>query len=315
MDYGDLFTRAWRIVWHNKFMFVLGFLAALGSSAGNNFRYSFDADEIPPGFEPQIELFLERFVPILLGLMCLAILIGVVLWLVRLTAQAGMISAAARLENGEKVTFGEAISAGLGKLGRMVGINLVLYGPFILVVLVLVGFIFLLVGVAIGGQIFESGEGFLEGILGSLAIFVGCLALMFCFLLPIMLVISVIYPFAQRGAVLQDLSVMESIGHGWQVVKSNLVEVIILVLFFLVLGIVFGFAVFLITLPLTFLAFMPVLVDVITSGTFAPGNFILLACGGFVLAVVIALVNAVLVTFRSATVTLAYQQFIAKAAK
>jgi len=101
MDYGQLLTNAWRIVWSNKFLLILGFLAALGSagsSSNSNFSYTVSGDELPPGFAENIELFLAGFAPILMGLICLGFVLVIVFWLVRLTAQGGLISAAARLE-------------------------------------------------------------------------------------------------------------------------------------------------------------------------------------------------------------------------
>ena len=44
MDYGKLFRRGWEIVWQNKYLFILGFLAALGGggggNSGSNFNYN-----------------------------------------------------------------------------------------------------------------------------------------------------------------------------------------------------------------------------------------------------------------------------------
>ena len=36
MDYGEIITRAWNITWKNKFLWVLGFLAALTSIGSNS---------------------------------------------------------------------------------------------------------------------------------------------------------------------------------------------------------------------------------------------------------------------------------------
>ncbi|MGD8857506.1 MAG: hypothetical protein PVG33_14325, partial [Chloroflexota bacterium] len=135
MDYGQLLRDAWYVVWNNKFLLILGFLAALGSgvsSGNNNVSYNLNADEIPPAFGERVDIFLAHFAPIVIGLMCLVVFVGVLFWLIRLTAQAGLISAADRLHNGEKVTLVEALRSGLGKLGRMIGVYLILYGPFLL---------------------------------------------------------------------------------------------------------------------------------------------------------------------------------------
>lgn len=312
MDYGDLFSRAWRIVWHNKFMLVLGFLAALGATSANSFNYRFNLDELPPGFETRIDPLVTNFLPIIISFACLAFFIALVLWLIRLTAQAGLISAASRLDLGEKVTFGEAISSGIGKLGKMVGINLLLYGPFAILVAVLIGVGLVLGVAAFGASLPSSDEAIMSIIAGSLALFVACLGLFLCLLLPIWLVLTVIYPFAQRGAVLHDLGVVDSISHGWQIVKSNLGDVILLVIIFLVLGIGFGLVVALLMIPLAFLFFTPILVDVVMNGSFASGNLVLLFCGGLIFGVIVAALNAILVSFRSASVTLAYQRFVEK---
>ena len=127
MDFGNIFSRAWRICWDNKYLFILGFLAALGSAGSNpgqQFNYSFSGDEVPPAFFRNLDRILEIAVPIILGLICFAFLMGLILWLVRLTAQAGLISAAARIDAGEKVSFGQAFSAGTSYLLRFVGLNL-----------------------------------------------------------------------------------------------------------------------------------------------------------------------------------------------
>lgn len=314
MDYGELFSRAWRIVWHNKFMLVLGFLAALGATSTNSFNYRFNLEDLPPGFETRIEPFMASFLPIIITLACLALFVTLFLWLLRLTAQAGLISAASRLDLGEEVSFGEAISSGIGKLGKMVGINLLLYGPFAILVAVLIGVGLVLGLAAFGASLPGSEEDIMSVIAGSLVLFAACIVLFLCLLFPIWLVLTVIYPFAQRGAVLQDLGVVDSIGHGWQVVKSNLGDVILLVIIFLVLGIGFGIVVALLMIPLAFLSFTPILVDVLMNGSFAPGNLVLLFCGGLIFGVIVAALNAILVSFRSASVTLAYQKFVEKKA-
>jgi len=150
-------------------------------------------------------------------------------------------------------------------------------------------------------------------IAGSLAIIIVCIGLMACFLIPVWLVLTVIYPFAQRGAVLQDLRVIDSIRHAWQIIIANIGEVTLLVLFFIAIAIGFGIVVGLLMIPLAFLAFFPVIMEVIMTGSFDPGNIILVLCGSLLVAIVIALLNSIIVAFRSTTITLAYQQFISQA--
>ncbi|KAA3664584.1 MAG: hypothetical protein DWQ04_04945, partial [Chloroflexi bacterium] len=139
MDYGDLLKRSWHIVWNNKFMFVLGFLAALGSgggsgggNSGTNFSPSSsggDEFNLPPEFAANIEQYWAEFAGVLIALVCFFVILGIVFWLVSLVGQTGLISSAARIDAGEEATLGEAFAEGTAKLGNMIGLNLVLSGP------------------------------------------------------------------------------------------------------------------------------------------------------------------------------------------
>ena len=318
MDFGNLLKRSWDIVWNNKFMFVLGFLAALGSGGtggggGGSGRYNFGPGDVPSEAIEQMRQFWAQYGALVIGLICAGIIIAVILWLVRLTAQTGMIEAVSRIEAGEKVTFGEAFSAGTAKLGRMVGVNAVMYGPFTLFGVLMGGLALAFVGAAIGSEISGASSVDVEALFGGfgvLGILFACLA---CLLVPLGIFVSAIYPFAQRGAVLQDLSVVDSIRHGWQVVKANASDVILLILLFIVLGIVFGFASLIILLPLALAALGPGIAAIaIGGGSVGVGEVALLAGGGICLGLVGAAIGSILTAFRSTAVTLAYQEFISK---
>ncbi len=48
MDYSKLFSRAWDIIWKNKFLILLGVLIALsggGSNGGNPSQFTFRGEE------------------------------------------------------------------------------------------------------------------------------------------------------------------------------------------------------------------------------------------------------------------------------
>ena len=321
MDFGNLFSRAWRICWHNKFLFVLGFLAALGSgSVGSGStpqaNFSFSEDELPPGMEQNLERFFTEIVavgvPLLVTLLCLALFAGLILWLVRLSAQAGLISAASRLDAGATVGLGEAFRTGIGYLARMVGLNLLLYGPFILVGLLAAGFGFFSFFGIFASEI-TTGSPPPEQIMGGFGLLALCLCLLACILVPIWVLVAVIYPFAQRGLVLGNLGVVQSIRHGWDVVRANAGEILILILFFLVLGLLSGIVTALVMLPIGLLAFGPAVFDLIGGAAPSAGDVLFLIFGGLLMLVASAVVNTLLITYRSVTVTLAYEEFVGKA--
>jgi uncharacterized membrane protein len=133
--------------------------------------------------------------------------------------------------------------------------------------------------------------------------------------MPLLLLINVIYPFAQRAAVLDNYGVFDSIRHGWQTVREHIGDVLILVIIFVPICIIYGMAVFAITLPLAAVALVPATVKSITSGSLRAGDFILLACGSLISALAIAFASSLLVTFRSTAITFTYQEFQTKALK
>jgi hypothetical protein len=304
-------------------MLVLGFLAALGSGVGgsgggNNSNYTFDGSEFDampfetiPEISENLVAIMAAAGAVIAGLICFLFIIGIVLWLVRLTSQAGMIDAAYRLDAGEKVTFGEAISAGWHKLGRMIGINIVLFGVFIL--MIIIGVLVLALGVgatAAGASISEGDVGALFAGLG-MGIF-ALICCLFCVFLLVAIVVNVLYPFAQRAAILEDMGVIASIGRGWQVIKENLGEVIILLLLFLLLGFLVGAVTFAVFIPVAALSFIPMAIRLFGGGTFEVMD-ILVASGGLLCMILFgAAINAIFVAFRSTVFTLAYGEFTSK---
>ncbi|MCP4424163.1 MAG: hypothetical protein GY803_06705 [Chloroflexi bacterium] len=318
MDYGSLLRRSWDIVWNNKFMFVLGFLAALGgggSNGGGGGRTNYDVgsgDFTGEGLE-QFRTFWAQYGALMIGLICAAVIVSFILWLIRLTAQTGMIESVSRIEAGEKVTFGEAFSAGTAKLGRMVGVNVVMYGPFTLLGLITFGVGAATFGTAVAAGLSGASSSDIEALFGGMGIAGICAACLGCLLIPLLIVVTTVYPFAQRGAVLQDLGVIDSIRHGWQIVKNNVSDIILLIILFIVLSVVFGLVAMVVLLPFALVALGPGFFSLIVNeGSFGVTEIALLAGGGICVGLVGAAVNSILTAFRSTAVTLAYQEFVNK---
>jgi hypothetical protein len=318
MDFGSILSRAWRIVWNNKFLMVLGFLSALGGGGvggGNGSRFNFGGDEVTlsPRVAEDVGRFVSGYGALLAGLACVLFVVFIILWLLRLTAQGGLISAAARIDSGETVTFSEAFSAGTGHLMRLVGINLLMYGPFVLVGLLTAGVSVATIGSAILSDL-SGNVADLEAVFGGTAIIMSCLVCFACLLVPLVILVTAIYPFAQRGAVLQELSVMDSVRHGWNIFRSNLANIILLALLFLFIGLVFGGIVLVVLLPLALLSIGPAMFEMITSNTLQAVDIITVAAGAICVTLVGAAVNAIMIAFRSTAVTLAYKEFAQKTA-
>jgi hypothetical protein len=121
---------------------------------------------------------------------------------------------------------------------------------------------------------------------------------------------SFLYPFAVRGLVLRDLGVVNSIRHGWQVLRKNLGNILVLAIVFLVIGIVIGLVGVLIAGLLAAPFVAPIFLALIRETGISTPSILLAVVGGILFVLVAAAVNSILVAFQSTTFTLAYQDFV-----
>lgn len=309
MEYGRLFSRAWEITWENKYLWVLGFLVALGTGGGGSSgRANFNTGG-GTGTGTQFENFFEQYGALLAGLVCLVLIIGIVLWLVRMVAEAGLINAVERIEEGGKLTLGEAFSSGTPFLGRMVVLNLLIYLPVIVATVLGVGTVLAIGGATIFGAAAADSP---EAIVGSLGILFPCLCLLICLIAILGIAIGLIYPFAARHAVLGNMGAIDSIRNGWNLFRNNLGEVIVIWLIFFVIGLVFSFIAAAVLLPLGFLAAGPAFVRAMSGGEVGVLEIAPIVVGGLCIGVLGALINSVLTTYQSAVFTLAYRELAEK---
>jgi hypothetical protein len=309
MDYLDTIKRGFAHTWNNKFLWALGFLAALGSGSGfSNSNYSFNSGDtaaLGQWLTP------ERMAALTGGLIafsCVAVIVGLLLWLVSLGARGGLIGAVAQLEQGTaKPTFRSAFGMGWKKVGRLALMTLALFAiPFILVIMLVVGFIALAGGAAIMSAGMEDPTAIGAGI-GGLALVFVCLM---CLMIPFFLALSFIYPFAFRGIILRDLGVMDSIRHGWQTLKQHLGEIILLALAFFLINIIILIVALAILVPVGLAVGVPLVALSGSDATVLQG--VLAVLGIIVGLVVFALISAIATAWQSSTFTLAYLQWTGK---
>lgn len=309
MDYMGTIRRGLEHTWKNKFLWVLGFLAALGSGSGfSNSNYSFNS-----GDTAALENWLtpERAAALTAGLTafaCVAVIVGIILWLVSLSARGGLISAVAQLETGSaKPTFGSSFRAGWRRVGRLVGMTILLFIiPVILVGILLAAFLVPVTGMAVAAGSADDPSGLIAGM--------GGMALLFCCLLIgvilVSFVLSLIYAFAFRGIILRDMRATESIRHGWQVLKSNLGDILLLGLAFFLIGIAVLILATAILVPVALVVGVPIIMLAQSDATFLQG---LLAVLGILIGIIVfALISAFTTAWQSSTFTVAYLQWTGK---
>lgn len=307
MDYGEILGRSWRIAWNNKFLWVLGFLAAFTSGGGN---VSFSSPgELPAGMEMPD---LAELVPRVIAIVCIALFFGLLLVLLSLMARNGLIYAADQLDEGRHVTLGDAFGAGWRALGRVIGVALLLYLPLILLAVIII----MLATAGALGSFTALDPTQLEAEGSEFGLLIICLALLICCLAVLIGVVSIVLlfirAFAVRGVVLQGLGVVEAIRHGWQVLRNNLPETIVLALIFFFMNVLLSLALLVVLLP-----FIVIVVVALASGDFQMDDLGLAAlvpivATGLCYALLAAALSSIFVTWQSTAFTLAYREFTAK---
>lgn len=305
MDYGAVLSRAWQIGWRNKALWILGILAGCSSSgrggggqSTSGFRgYQFDGSDLPNGVNGNFQGF-ERFLSdngsvvllIVLGLSCLAIVIGLFFLALGVIGQGGLIGGYIKADEGAKVTLGEAFNFGLQNFWRLLGIRVVFW---------LVGFVVAIVLVlgAVGFGIITLGIGLL------------CLIPLICLLIPLALALDAYIVLTMIAAVDEDLGVMESFGRSWAVLRANLGPVVVMGLVLIIGGGIVS--------ALIFLPFVGVVVPAVTG--FLVGSDVAVRSGvalsalclvaGIPLAIAL---NGVITTFITGAWTLTYRRITGK---
>lgn len=303
MDYMGTLRRGWQISWNNKWLWILGFLAALGGGGGANSSYNMNSGDMGTTTGSLSPGAMAALTGGVLLIACIAAIIGILLWLVSLAAKGGLITSVAELDRGQKSSFGQAFRQGWRKLLPLVGMTILIFAVvIILFIILIVGFGATLAGAVAAGSSGESNA--LATILGTAGVIFLCLL---CILIPLTLVINLIYPFAYRGIMLRNLGVMDSIRHGWRVLRAHLGEILLLGLAFFIINLIISAVVAGI---IGLLGVSTGLFSLMMTGGELTTAQMVGAIGGVVVTLVIfAIISAIFTAWRSATFTLAYEQW------
>ena len=242
MNYGEVLSKSWKIIWKHKVLWIFGILAGCGSAragggGGGNFNYSFQQGELPPALENffrQFERIPDWQVVLGIGALILFVLLLVVLAVFLSTVgRIGLIRGAQQADGDEaRLTFGGLFSGSMAYFWRVFGLNL-------------------LVGVAI---LLIVGLLFVMGVLGAIATFgmlLICLIPLICVFIPLMWLVGIVVEQANIAIVVENTGVIAGLKRGWQVFRDNLGAMIVMGLILILgVGLVGGF---IIGLPLVFI--------------------------------------------------------------
>jgi len=308
MDFGEVLSPAWQIVWKYKVLWIFRILAVCGSGQSNTFNYQFNSNDtnqwfgrdlqLPP-FLKSLEYRLENMGPgevfaFVGAAVCIGIFLAVLGLLLSSLGKIGLIQGTAQAEAGiTSLSFRELYESGKPYFWRVVGLSL-LIGLAFLVVFGAVGAFFAIMAVI------------------TLGLGVLCLLPLICILVPAAWLAGIVIEQATVALVLEDLSITAALERGWQVFRDNLASMVIMGL---ILGIGLGLiAGFLIGLPM-FVVLAPIFYGLVEGGTQAVRSGFLVAGICFVIYLPIAIVlNGVLQAYIKSAWTLTFLRLTAPAA-
>jgi hypothetical protein len=246
MNYGEVLTRAWKIVWKFKVLWIFGILASCGTGSsngnnGNNVSYQLSSGEVPPQVA-QYFSGLERLTNdmwwifgLLICLTCVLVLVAIFLTTI---GKIALIKGTLKAEEGaERMGFIELFNESMPYFWRVFGLSILLFIVFFLL--------------AMFGVLVFMGAAVLT--FGIAAI---CLIPLCCLMIPVMWAISVILEQAYIAIVVEERGIADGLSRGWEVAKSHwepmLVMGVILILGAVIVGLVIAIPIMMITFPLFF---------------------------------------------------------------
>lgn len=263
---GEILTRSWQIIWKHKVLWIFGVFAVFagggsGGGGGGNTGYRTSSDEFPfsteqfrqfeRGFE-QAARFIEQNLWVIFAFAAFVIVLAFLFYALGIMGRIGLIRGVTKVERGaERLVFGELWSESMPYFWRVFGLNFLIGLAFVLIFIPLVLF-----------GVLTAGIGFL------------CALPLICILIPVTWAVMVVLEQAQAAIVIEDLGMWDGFKRGWEIVKSNAVNFIILALVLFIGGAIVGVV---IALPI-FLAVVPIIIGAGSLRETLTPVYIALAC-------------------------------------
>jgi hypothetical protein len=298
MNIGEVLSKAWKIIWKHKVLWIFGILAGCsggGGGGGGNSVFSYQ-ERAPSDIQPFFDQFANipgwLIALIVAGIVILIFLLVVLVIFLGTVGRIGLIQGTQQVEQGaERLSFGEVFRGSLPYFWRVFGLNL-LFGLAVFLVIIILGVAFLIF------TVFTIGFGAL------------CIFPLICVLIPVGWLVGVYLEQVNLAMVIENLGIPAGVQRGWEVFRNNLGTMIIMGLI-LYLGVsLIGSLV--IALPFGLIV-VPVLIGVMAGTDVAQMSSFLLAAICFIAYLpVLILLNGVLRAYIESAWTLTYLHLTGK---
>ena len=209
MNYGEVLSKAWQIIWKHKVLWIFGILAGCsrGSSGSGNVNYAFSRGDMPRWFDNyswQFNQMSNGQIAALVGVGILVILVLVVLAIFLNTiGRIGIIRGTQQADLGAiSVTFGDLFRGSLPYFWRVFLLNLLVGLVIALIVLVFVS-----LGVVVG--------------ILTLGLALLCLIPLICLIVPLAWLVTIFLEQANIAIVVENVGIMDGLRRGWEVFTKN----------------------------------------------------------------------------------------------
>jgi hypothetical protein len=266
MDFGEVLSRAWQIIWKHKVLWIFGILAGCSNANGGGANFWNEVQRRTP---PQTQRFFDQFnylsnwqIALIIGAILLVVLLLVILAIFLGTiGRVGLVRGTLQADQeANHVIFGELFSGSLPYFWRVFGLNLIVGLASFFLVLILIAPFVLFAIVTLG--------------LGVL-----CIIPLLCLLVPFFWLVGLVIEQANIAIVIEDVGIVEGLQIGWDVFRNNFGAVFIMGLILsLGINLIGGF---IISIPLAIVA-VPAIVSFATGTQRALGGGLLVAALCFV---------------------------------
>ncbi len=306
MDYGEILSRAWQIIWKHKILWIFGILASCGSGSnnlGNNSRYTNRGGPNP--FDRWFGgISSEQMTMIIVVAVAVSCILFLLVTFLSTMGRIGLIRGASRADQDLEthLAFGDLFREGMGYFWRVFLLNLGLGLLALLLVIMLIAPVLVAGGVGLVAA--DGPRGAAAGLGAGMILFMFCLC---CLLVPIFMLLGVILEMVYNAMLVEDLGIGAGIARGWQVFKANLGSIVLLwAILVLAIGLIGGF---IIGAPLFLIALPALAGSMGGQGSTGIGLGISLICFVAYLPFLLAL-RGILTSYTESAWTVAYRRFI-----
>ncbi len=249
MDFGEILSKAWKITWKHKILWIFGILAGC-SNNGNRFNFQgsnrspSSSGELPGGFPiPEVERFFEQ-IPEETWIMVAVIAVVVILVLVALTVflstigRIGLIRGTLQADQPQAttLTFGGVFRDSTPYFWRIFGLDLAvgLVLTVVIIALIVVPLVMAFTSMNISPTDAARDEN-LAMMGGYIIAFMICLC---CILMPLGWLVNLLLQVVHNAIIVEDMGIVAGLHRGWEVLRANFVNFFLI---WLIVGLGIGF--------------------------------------------------------------------------